>query len=135
MNPIALCCVAALGLLVFGLGFAVSGMRAKHQQLAAVAPDPGDILYRLVRAHGNTTEFAPFLAVLMLYLGANAPAAWVIWTMVAVTVCRYLFVAGLVLFPTMARPNFARFVGASGTYFGGFALCVALLQTIQAGHG
>ena len=130
MNSTALICVAALGLLVFGMGFWISGIRKSEGQNFGVNPDPEDLLYRLVRAHGNTTEYAPFLAVLMLYLGSRTPALWVVWTMVFVTACRYLFVAGLVFYPTMARPNAARFVGASGTYIAGLALCVAALQTI-----
>ena len=130
MDTIALMCVVALGLLVFGLGFWISGTRKREGQMFGVNPDPADLLYRLVRAHGNTTEYAPFLAILMLFLGSRAPAPWVVGTMVFATVCRYLFVAGLVFYPTMARPNVARFVGAAGTYIAGLALCVAALQTL-----
>jgi len=46
---------------------------------------------------------------------------------VAATVSRVLLVIGLVAWPTLARPNPARFVGALGTYVFGAALCIALL--------
>lgn len=130
MASTALFCVAALGVLVFGMGLVISGTRKRTGQMSGANPDPEDYLYRLVRAHGNTTEYAPFLAVLMLYLGSRTPETWVIWTMVVATVCRYVFVVGLVLYPTMARPNLARFTGAAGTYICGLALCFAALQTI-----
>jgi uncharacterized membrane protein YecN with MAPEG domain len=130
MNQAAVICVAALGLLLFGMGLPISGLRFTKNQVFGVNPDPTDSLYKLIRAHGNTAEYAPFLAVLFLYLGAHNPPAWVVWTMIAVTVCRYLFVIGMVAFPTMAKPNPFRFVGAAGAYAGGLALCVALLQTV-----
>jgi len=89
---------------------------------------PTNLLYKVVRAHGNTAEYAPFLAVLMLYLGSRNPAAWVITVMVVATVCRYLFVAGMVFASTIAKTNVVRFVGAMGTYICGVALCVALIR-------
>ncbi len=126
MNSIAIGCVAALGLLVFGGGLAVSMQRMRAQQITGFDPDPTDPLYKAVRAHGNTIEYAPFLAVLMLYLGAHAPAPWVTWTMVAATASRYLLVIGMVAYPTMAKPNPPRFFGALGTYVFGLMLCFAL---------
>lgn len=127
---IAVICTALLGLLLFGLGLAISMTRTSTRTVHGFKPEPGDPLYKLVRAHGNTAEYAPFLAVLMLYLGAHSPAAWVCWTMIATTACRFLIVAGLLLWPAMNKPNPARFLGALGTYVGGGALCVALLLSL-----
>jgi uncharacterized membrane protein YecN with MAPEG domain len=129
MNSVAVACVAALGLLVFGLGFVISGARKQTNRFIGFDTDPADTLHKLVRAHGNTAEYAPMLAVLMLYLGGHQPAPWVLNVMIGATVCRYLMVAGMVLPATMARPNAVRFVGALGTYVCGVALCVAVLQT------
>jgi uncharacterized membrane protein YecN with MAPEG domain len=129
MNSVAVACVAALGLLVFGLGFVISGARKQTNRFIGFDADPGDTLHKLVRAHGNTAEYAPMLAVLMLYLGAHQAAPWVVNVMIAVTACRYLMVAGMVLPASMARPNALRFIGAMGTYVCGFALCVATWQT------
>lgn len=127
MNDIAVGCVAALGLLLFGMGWPISILRNHRKQYFSHDADPSDTLHRAVRAHGNTAEYAAFLSVVFLYLGAHHPAPWVIWTMVAATVCRYLYVIGMVAFPTMAKPNIVRFLGAAGTYNFGLALCYALL--------
>lgn len=127
MHIVALICTAVLGLLLFGLGLAVSVCRFSDRRSMGYVDDPANRLHKLVRAHANTTEFAPFLAVLILYLGAHAPSAVVLGLMVAATVSRVLLVIGLVAWPTLARPNPARFVGALGTYVFGAALCFALL--------
>jgi uncharacterized membrane protein YecN with MAPEG domain len=88
-------------------------------------PDPADRLYKMVRAHSNTAEYAPMLAVLMLLVGVRDPATWALWVMVIVTASRYLLALGLIVSPTLDKPHPLRFVGALGTYLGGLALCVA----------
>ncbi len=123
---VAITCCALLGLLLFGLGMAVSGTRGSTNVIVGHSPDPGDRLHKLVRAHANTAEFAPMLAVLMLIAGMRAPATWVEWTMIAATACRYLIVAGLLLSPSLAQPHPLRFAGALGTYVTGLALVVAV---------
>ena len=126
MSDYAIACVAALGFLLFGLGLAVSIMRFRTSINFAHPGDPRDPLCKVVRAHANTAEYAPFLAAIMLYLGTEPAAPWVTWVIVAVTACRYLIVAGILLSPTLARPHPLRFVGALGTYLCGFALSLAL---------
>lgn len=128
MDPVAVVCVALLGALLFGLGPVISGLRGRSDVLIGSTSDPTNLLHKWIRAHGNTAEYAAFLAVLMLYLGAHHPTKWVEWTMIAVTACRYVFVAGMVLPATMAKPNPLRFVGAAGTYAAGLALCVAMVK-------
>jgi uncharacterized membrane protein YecN with MAPEG domain len=127
MNMIALSCVLALGVLLFGIGFAVTIVRGATATFSGYRTEPDDLLNKFVRAHANTAEYAPFMALLILYLGSRQPPVWVIGAMVAATVCRFIFVAGLVFPATMAKPNLLRFVGASGTYVAGLALCAALL--------
>jgi len=127
MNVVAIWCVAALGILLFGMGWPISGLRRQENRYFGFDADPSNLLYKSIRAHANTAEYAPFLAVLILYLGAHNPATWVIWTMVAATACRYLFVVGVIAFPTMAKPNPVRFIGAGGTYVCGLMLSCALL--------
>lgn len=121
----AIICTALLGLLVFGLGFGVSMTRGSTNTTSGYNPDPTDRLYKMIRAHGNTTEYAPMLAVLMLFIGSHNPAAWMIWIMWLVTACRYLIAVGIIISPTLAKPHPLRFVGALGTYLGGLTLCVA----------
>ena len=67
------------------------------------------------------------LAVLFLYFGWRGPSVLVVNLIIAVTLCRFLLVIGLVAWPSMGRPNPARFIGALGTYLLGSALCVAML--------
>ena len=123
----AMLCTGLLGLLVFGLGFAVSMTRAKTETIIGTNSDPTDRLYKMVRAHGNATEYAPILAVLMVVVAmAGEPATWVVWVMIAVTGLRYVHAAGMIAFPTLDKPNPLRFIGSVGTYVGGLALCVAL---------
>ena len=122
-----LICIALLGFLVVGLGFSVSMTRAKTETAFGSTADPEDILYKITRAHGNTAEYAPILAVLIFVLSQSAQSGWVIWCMMLVTFFRYLIVVGIIFPKTMARANPMRFIGAVGTYLTGFGLCAAVL--------
>ncbi len=122
---IAIICTAFLGFLVFGLGFAVSVMRGRMGINFGYTANPTDRFYKLMRAHENTTEYAPMLAILFLLLGSRNPSAWVVWTMAIATVSRYLLALGLIFAPTLDKPEALRFLGALGTYLCGLALCVA----------
>ena len=126
----AIVCVSLLGLLIFGLGFAVSGTRGSTNKTIGFDPDPRDRLHKFVRAHANTAEYAPMLAVLMLLVGARDPATWALGTMWAATASRYSLAVGLILSPTLEKPHPLRFVGAIGTYLAGAALCVAAFLSI-----
>ncbi len=126
---IAIICTALLGLLLFGLGLGVSLTRGSTKTNFGYTPDPTDRLYKMIRAHGNTTEYAPMLAVLMLLVGSRNPSLWVLWVMGIATVSRYLLVAGLLLSPTLDKPHPLRVAGALGTYLCGVALCVAVFLT------
>ena len=120
----AITCTALLGLLLFGLGLGVSLTRQRSQCAIGFDPDPADPLHKMVRAHGNTSEYAPMLAVLFLVLGGLSPAAWVGWVMWAAVASRYLIVFGL-LRGSLGEANPFRFVGALGTYLSGLLLVVA----------
>lgn len=127
MHPTALMCTAVLGILVFGLGLAISGVRFVQGRLSGQADDPTDLLHRLVRTHGNATEYAAFLALLFLYLGSHDPGQLAVVLIVAATVSRILHAIGLLAWPSMGQPNPLRFIGALGTYLCGLALCALLL--------
>lgn len=124
----AIVCTALLGLLVFGLGLSVSLTRGQTGTNFGYSPDPTDRMYKMVRAHGNATEYVPMLAVLMLLVGGHNPATWVLWVMGIVTASRYLHAAGMIFSPTLAKPHPLRFVGALGTYLGGLALCIVVFR-------
>ncbi|MBV1915778.1 MAG: MAPEG family protein [Pseudomonadales bacterium] len=127
---IALICIALLGALVIGLGLYVTICRGKTKTITGTIEDPDNILNKAMRAHGNTVEFAPVLALLIYVLGMMHPDTWVVWCMMLVTASRYLIVVGLIFPQTMAKPNLMRFIGALGTYLGGAALCVALVLKV-----
>ncbi|NJD24052.1 MAG: MAPEG family protein [Betaproteobacteria bacterium] len=130
MHPIAIACTAILGLLLFGLGLAVSVQRFREQRGMGASDDPKNRLNKLVRAHANTAEFAPFLAVLFLFLGSRDPSPFVLGLIILATACRILLVLGLVATRSLARPNPMRFIGALGTYLTGAALSVMLLASL-----
>ena len=126
----ALVCIALLGLLVFALGLGVSLTRGRTNTAAGSSGDPADPLHKMIRAHGNTAEYAAMLAVLIFVVGSRSPATWALWCMGIATASRYLIAVGLVLSPTLERPHPLRFLGALGTYLAGFALCAALLLSL-----
>ena len=126
----ALVCVALLGILLFGLGFAVSISRGRTGTVAGSSGDPSEPLHKLVRAHGNTSEYVGMLAVLILFLGSREPSTWGVTSMIGATASRYLLAAGIVLSPTLEKPHPLRFLGALGTYLFGFALCGSLLGSL-----
>ena len=130
-SGLALACSAALGLLLFGLSVAISAVRLKRMNLLGTNGDPEDLLTKLVRAHGNTAEYSPLLALFMLTLAATGhPGPFVSAMMVLATVSRFLFALGMLISPTLARPNLIRAAGASGTYIAGFALSLAMLAAV-----
>lgn len=130
MHPVALYCTAALGSLLFLLGLAVSILRFRSGVGAGPSDERNALLNRVIRAHANTAEFAPFLGVLFLYFGWHGASGVVVNLIIAATVCRFLIVVGLVAWPSLGRPNPARFVGALGTYLCGAALCAAMVASI-----
>lgn len=120
-------CIGLLGLLVFGLGLAVSLQRGSTRTNFGYTPDPTDSLYKLVRAHGNAAEYAAMLAVLMLLLAGRAPGPFITGTCIVATVARYVHAAGMILSPTLDRPYPLRFAGALLTYVAGLVLAVAVV--------
>lgn len=124
---ISLLCVTLLALLCILLGFNVSLVRGRTQTMYGADPDPASAMYKAVRAHGNTTEYAPILALLIYILGQTGASGWVEWAMLLATFSRYLFAAGILIPATMEKPHPMRFLGSLGTYLSGLALVVALL--------
>jgi uncharacterized membrane protein YecN with MAPEG domain len=122
-------CTALLGLLLFGVGLYVSLLRRLRRVSTGHPNDPADPLHRAVRAHANTAEYAPFLAILFLWLGAHQPSDWVVAVIIVATAARFFLAIGLLWWPTMSRPNPARFLGALLTYACGIALAVAMFRS------
>lgn len=125
----ALVCIGLLGLLLFVLGFAVSIARGRDGTVVGTPTDPTNTLHKVIRAHGNTAEFAPMLAVLIYVAALGDPAAWVTWMMWIATAGRYSIAIGLIVGATLEKPHPLRFLGALATYIAGMALAVAVLMS------
>lgn len=123
-------CVGLLGLLPFGLGFWVSINRGRSKTNYHFNPDPTDPLYKAVRIHANTAEYVPALMILIVALNQIMPGALTMWLAVIATLCRYLFVIGMMMSPTLDKPNPLRVIGAAGTYFVGLIMAVALIIAV-----
>jgi uncharacterized protein len=120
-------CIGVLGLLVVGLGLGVSITRGATNTVIGFNPDPADRLYKMVRAHGNASEYNPMLAVMILFLGTRQPATWLEWTFIAAAASRVLHAAGMIMSPTLAKPQPLRAAGAVGTVLFGLVLAVATI--------
>jgi uncharacterized membrane protein YecN with MAPEG domain len=127
---IGLICIALLAFLCLALGFNVSMARNSSGTIYGCDINPENNLYKAQRAHGNTTEYAPILAVIIFALIQSPQPGWVMGAIVLVTFFRYLLAAGILLPASMAKPHPMRFIGALGTYITGFVLIAALF--IQA---
>ncbi len=127
---VAIACIGLLGLLLFGLGLAVSLTRGRTDTAAGYSSDPSDRLHKLVRAHGNTTEYAAILAVLMLVAASRSPSTLALWWMGIATASRYLLAAGILLSASLDKAHPLRFIGALGTYVAGIGLSTAVLRSL-----
>ena len=127
---IALLCIALLGVLLLGLGFAVSMTRGRTATVIGASDDPTDFLHKIVRAHGNTAEYVGLLAVLMLVLGSREPSTWATICMIGATAGRYLIAIGLVVGPDLSKTQPLRFAGALSTYVFGLGMCGSLLASL-----
>lgn len=123
---IAVICTALLGLLVFGLGLAVSVNRGAMKLNYGYPPDPTNRLHKIVRAHGNAIEYAPMLAVLILLVGYAEPATWMVVAMIGATFSRYLHATGMILCRNLEDVYPPRALGTFGTYVFGLALVAAV---------
>lgn len=125
---VALWCIAVLSVLLFGLGLWISLRRFVTKDYFAGAANPASFTTKLSRAHGNTSEFAPFLALLMLSVMNSSPSGWVDAVMVGATASRLLVVAGFLTNRTLEAISPLKAVGAVGTYVFGLVLTFACLD-------
>jgi uncharacterized protein len=124
---IAILCTVVLGLLLFALGLNVSITRKRHAKGIGHDLRPDDPVHRAVRAHGNTAEYAPFLAALFLWYAAHGAPVWVNVTIIIATLARLLIAAGLLWGGPLNQANPLRAIGALFTYLAGLVLTASLL--------
>jgi uncharacterized membrane protein YecN with MAPEG domain len=126
MNVYVLCS-AMLVILYFVLAFNVSRLRASKRIGIGMGDHPSGILHKSIRVHGNAAEYIPIFVLLFLYFNWVAASGWVMWAVIAATVCRFLHPLGMFMSPDLGKPQVFRFIGAVGTYICGLALGIALL--------
>ena len=130
-TQLAATCIALIGLLLFGLSAAITLRRRATRTYFGFSADPSDRLYRLVRAHGNTAEYAGLLCALIWVAAECAPSRWSSLLIGIVTASRYCQAIGMLVGPTLdSPPNSLRLIGTTGTYVGGAGLSVALLAAV-----
>ncbi|MBY0509174.1 MAG: MAPEG family protein [Rhodospirillaceae bacterium] len=120
-------CAGFLSLMLFALGLAVSIERGRKNYLTGTPADSTEVLYKLIRAHSNASEYLPILLGLFLYFALTASSQTIRYIIVATTFARVLHAAALILGGDLRRFNGMRFVGGLGTYMGGGLLGAALI--------
>ncbi|WP_219893444.1 MAPEG family protein [Aquisediminimonas profunda] len=123
-----LVCAALLMVLLFGLGFAVSLERANSSKLGGIPTDETSRLFKLIRAHGNASEYVPTGIALALYFSVTASSLVISALITAFTVARYAHAMALIVGGSMNQFSLLRFVGGMGTYISGIGLAFSLLS-------
>ena len=129
----AIACAGALGLLLFGLSFAVSMVRLNTRIGIGTDGSSTSLVTRSVRAQGNAAEYVAAFMVLFLFLGTQEPAPWVEWTMITATAARYLHGIGMYVSSDLNKEQPLRFAGSALTYLTGLVLSGAAFM--QAFNG
>jgi len=134
MHTTILICSASLAILTLLLAFWTSIQRGSSKTIAyGAALEPTSAMAKAQRAHGNAAEYAGLLIALFLVVGfayqGRDLGAFVGWTMIAVTVSRFLHAIGFLTCKTLEKPHPLKAVGALITYVGGLILAImALIQ-------
>jgi len=127
MNSIILICCASLVILTLLLAFWTSTQRGSSKTISYGAPlDPSSAMAKAQRAHGNSAEYAALLIGLFLITGfayaGRDLGGLVAWTMIAITVSRFLHAIGFLICETLEKPHVLKMIGALVTYLGGLLL-------------
>ena len=127
MHTTILICSAALAILTLLLAFWTSVQRGSSNTIAYGAPlDPASAMAKAQRAHGNAAEYAGLLIALFLITGfaysGRDLGGLVAWTVIAVTVSRFIHALGFLICSTLEKPHVLKAIGALITYLGGLLL-------------
>lgn len=135
LHTIIVCCVAALAILVAALGAWVTATRVRTgvmyhgERMRAGSP-----IAKAVRAHGNATEYAGMLMVLYVVTGLvyrdAALESWVAYTILGVTVSRYLGAIGFLTCVTLEKVHPLKALAAICTYGGTLVLAINVLYKL-----
>ena len=127
MHTTILICSASLVILTLLLAFWTSVQRGSSNIIAYDAPsEPASAMAKAQRAHGNSAEYAGLLIALFLVTGfayaGRDLGGLVLWTIVAVTVSRFIHALGFLICGTLEKPHILKALGALITYLGGLLL-------------
>ena len=127
MPSLILICSAALIALTLALAFYTSLQRGASKKIAYHAPlDPSSAMAKAQRAHGNAAEYAALLVALFLILGfayqGRDLGALASWTVIAVTVARFVHAFGFLVSKTLEDISIFKVIGGLVTYLGGLVL-------------
>ncbi len=127
MSSVVLLCCASLIILTLLLAFWTSIQRGSSKTIAYGAPlDPTSAMAKAQRAHGNAAEYAALLIGLFLVVGfayqGRDFGGLVTWTIIAVTVSRFLHAVAFLICETLEKPHALKVIGALVTYLGGLLL-------------
>lgn len=127
MHSTILICAASLVILTLLLAFWTSLQRGSSKTIAYNAPlDASSAMAKAQRAHGNAAEYAALLIGLFLVVGfayqGRDLGSLISWTIIAVTVSRFLHALGFLICETLEKPHALKAIGALVTYLGGLFL-------------
>ena len=133
MNSVVLICGASLVILTLLLAFWTSVQRGSSKTIAYGAPlEPSSAMAKAQRAHGNAAEYAALLIGLFLLVGfayqGRDLGGLVMWTLIAVTVSRFLHALGFLICETLEKPHVLKMIGALVTYVGGLVLAALVIS-------
>ena len=133
MNFVVLICGASLVVLTLLLAFWTSVQRGSSKTIAYGAPlEPSSAMAKAQRAHGNAAEYAALLIGLFLLVGfayqGRDLGGLVMWTLIAVTVSRFLHALGFLICETLEKPHVLKMIGALVTYVGGLVLAALVIS-------
>lgn len=133
MNSVILVCAASLVVLTLLLAFWTSVQRGSSRVIAYGAPmEPTSSMAKAQRAHGNSAEYAALLIGLFLVVGfayqGRDLGGLVTWTMIAVTISRFIHATGFLICKSLEAPHILKAIGALITYLGGLLLAVLVIS-------
>lgn len=124
---ISIVSISLLFILCLVLAFNTSVSRSITGNYNGMETNENNLLYRAQRAHLNSVEYAPLLAIVFYILGQQEQSEWVLTAIITITTLRYVHAAGI-LFPRIFGKSIPlKLIGTLGTYILGSVLIITML--------
>lgn len=123
---ISIISISLLFILCIALAFNTSLSRSITGNYSGMESDENNLLYRSQRAHLNSVEYAPLLAMIFYILDQQIQSNWVLIAIISVTILRYIHAVGILFPRILGKATPLKFIGALGTYI----LSLLLILTI-----